>query len=48
MNKKVFFMLSLIYVCSICIFAQTKGKYKNLFSERKIKATIKFLSDDGF
>lgn len=48
MNKKVFFMLSLIYVCSICIFAQTKGKYTNLFSERKIKATIKFLSDDGF
>jgi len=28
--------------------AQTKGKYTNLFSEEKIKSTIKFLSDDGF
>jgi Zn-dependent M28 family amino/carboxypeptidase len=29
-------------------FAQTKGKYANLFSEVKLKSTIKFLSDDGF
>jgi Zn-dependent M28 family amino/carboxypeptidase len=30
------------------IFAQTSGKYTNLFNEEKIKSTIKFLSDDGF
>jgi len=28
--------------------AQTKGKYTNLFSEQKLKSTIKYLSDDGF
>ncbi len=40
-------MLSLICVCSVCIFAQTKD-YKNLFSEKTLRANIKFLSDDGF
>jgi Zn-dependent M28 family amino/carboxypeptidase len=48
MTKKIFLMLSLICVCSICIFAQTQGKYTKLFSEKKIKQIIKFLSDDGF
>ncbi len=48
MKKKILLMLSLIYVCSICAFAQTKGKYTNLFSEEKLKSTVKFLSDDGF
>ncbi len=33
--------------CSIS-FAQTKGKYTNLFNEEKLKSTIKFLADDGF
>jgi hypothetical protein len=48
MNKKIFLVLSLIFACSICIFAQTQGKYTKLFSEKKIKQIIKFLSDDGF
>ena len=48
MNKKIFLMLSLICVCSLCVFTQTRGKYTNLFSEKKIKQIIKFLSDDGF
>jgi Zn-dependent M28 family amino/carboxypeptidase len=48
MNKKIFFMLSLVCVCSIGILAQTQGKYTKLFSEKKIKQIIKFLSDDGF
>lgn len=47
MNKKIIFLLSLICFCSICIFAQTND-YKNLFSEKTLRANIKFLSDDGF
>jgi Zn-dependent M28 family amino/carboxypeptidase len=47
MNKKISLILSLIYVCSIGVFGQTKD-YKNLFSEKTLRANIKFLSDDGF
>ncbi len=48
MNKKIVLLISLFAVCSIGILAQTKGKYTNLFSEEKLKSTVKFLSDDGF
>ncbi len=48
MNKKIVLIISLISICSINILTQTKGKYTNLFSEEKLKSTVKFLSDDGF
>ncbi|CAN5576986.1 M28 family metallopeptidase [soil metagenome] len=48
MNKKILLLLMLISILSVNIFAQTKGKYTNLFSEEKLKSTVKFLSDDGF
>lgn len=48
MNKKILALSVLICAFSICAFAQTKGKYTNLFSEEKLKSTVKFLSDDGF
>ncbi len=48
MKKKILLMSSLLCVFSICAFAQTKGKYTNLFNEEKLKSTVKFLSDDGF
>ncbi len=48
MNKKILLMSSLLCVFSMCAFAQTKGKYTNLFNEEKLKSTVKFLSDDGF
>ncbi|MDQ3063524.1 MAG: peptidase M28, partial [Acidobacteriota bacterium] len=47
MNKNFFSILMLAFLSSV-IIAQTKGKYTNLFSEEKLKSTIKFLSDDGF
>ena len=37
----------ILFVCSSAA-AQTSGKYTNLFSQEKLKSTIKFLSDDGF
>ncbi len=37
----------LLAVCS-AMFAQTKGKYTNLFDESKIKSNIKYISDDKF
>ncbi len=42
--------LSALLILTICpaIFAQTKGKYTNLFNEAKIKADIKYISDDKF
>ena len=48
MNKKIFSVVTLIFVFSICLFAQTKGKYTNLFDEAKIKANIKTLADDKY
>ncbi|MGI8641136.1 MAG: M28 family peptidase [Pyrinomonadaceae bacterium] len=48
MNKKIILITTLIAICSIGILAQIKGKYTNLFSEEKLKSTVKFLSDDGF
>lgn len=48
MNKRKFLLITLIFIFSIFSFAQTKGKYADLFSEEQLKSTIKFLSDDGF
>ena len=48
MNKKLFSIALLTTFSLTSIFAQTSGKFSNLFSEEKIKSTIKFLSDDGF
>jgi Zn-dependent M28 family amino/carboxypeptidase len=48
MNKKTILLVALLALCSSFVFAQTKGKYAELFSEEKLKSTIKFLSDDGF
>lgn len=49
MSKKNIFLL---FIFSLVIvlpsIAQTNGKYTNLFSEQKLKSTVKFLSDDGF
>ncbi len=45
---KIYFSLILILALSVATFAQTSGKYTNLFSEAGLKNTIKFLSDDGF
>lgn len=39
--------LLILAVCS-ANFAQTKGKYTNLFDETKIKSNIKYISDDKF
>lgn len=40
--------IALILVLCLSAAAQTKGKYANLFSEEKLKSTVKFLADDGF
>jgi hypothetical protein len=48
MNKKLCLIVLLTIFSLTSIFAQTSGKYTNLFNEEKIKSTIKFLSDDGF
>src|SRR6476620_8613252 len=47
---KTRFVLFLLLVAALCVSAaaQTKGKYTNLFSEEKIKANIKTLSDDKY
>jgi Zn-dependent M28 family amino/carboxypeptidase len=43
------FALTALFLIALCTqgFSQTRD-YKNLFSEQKLKSTIKFLSDDGF
>lgn len=39
--------LSIIFALSVSLaFAQTRGKYTNLFSANELKAHVKFLSDD--
>lgn len=40
-------LIACIFLTSVN-FAQTKGKYTNLFSEEKLKSNIKYLSDDKF
>ncbi len=46
MNRIVAFML-VIAVGQFAVIAQ-KGDYKGLFSEKKLKDIVRFLSDDGF
>lgn len=48
MKIKTFTAFCLTLVLLTAGFAQTKGKYTNLFNEEKLKNTIKFLADDGF
>jgi Zn-dependent M28 family amino/carboxypeptidase len=48
MKNKILQILFLISLSVNFAVAQTSGKYANLFSEEKLKSTIKFLSDDGF
>ena len=48
MRIKFFVVIVLISLFCSMSFAQTKGKYTNLFDEQKLKTTVKFLSDDGF
>ncbi|MDQ3750306.1 MAG: M28 family peptidase [Acidobacteriota bacterium] len=47
---KNYLILTISLILSVCslVMAQTRGKYTSLFSEEKLKSTIKFLSDDGF
>jgi len=48
---KKYLILTIVLITTICFstaFAQTSGKYTNLFNEQKLKSTVKFLSDDGF
>ena len=48
MKRKFLTATVLISVFWTISFSQTKGRYTGLFSEEKLKSTIKFLSDDGF
>ena len=48
MLKKILFLLTVVSSINLVGFAQTKGKYTNLFDEQKIKADIKYISDDKF
>ena len=48
MNKHLTLAALLIFLAGWTTAAQTRGKYINLFSEEKLKSTVKFLSDDGF
>lgn len=45
------FRIVLFFICGVSLLTQVfpqNGKYTNLFSEQKLKSTVKFLSDDGF
>ena len=48
MKKNLLAVICLTAVFCSVSFAQTTGKYANLFSEEKLKSNVKFLSDDGF
>jgi Zn-dependent M28 family amino/carboxypeptidase len=48
MRLRLFLTIFSIFVFGAVVPAQTKGKYTNLFSEEKLKSTVKFLSDDAF
>ncbi len=45
--KKITFLLILVFVISSSVFAQ-KNNYSKYFSEKDLRSTVKFLSDDGF
>lgn len=48
MKKTILVTTVLISLFCNATLSQTKGRYTGLFSEEKLKSTIKFLSDDGF
>ena len=48
MIKKTLIAITVSCLFVFSIFAQTKGKYTNLFNEAKIKSNIKELSDDKY
>ena len=48
MNKRIVWLALSTILFSSVVFSQTKGKYTSLFSEEKIRSTVKYLSDDGF
>lgn len=48
MKNQLIFVLILAIFLSNSVVSQTTGRYANLFSEEQLKATVKFLSDDGF
>jgi Predicted aminopeptidases len=48
MRKTILSATILLSVFVSVSFSQTKGRYVDLFSEAKLKSTVKFLSDDGF
>lgn len=48
MKKPALFSMLLILAITNSSFAQTKGKYANLFDEAKIKANVKYIADDKF
>ena len=48
MKKNFIAFWLLIMSTNVFTFAQTKGKYTNLFDEAKIKSDIKYISDDKF
>jgi Zn-dependent M28 family amino/carboxypeptidase len=48
MKVRLFLAVFSVFLFGLVISAQTKGKYVDLFSEEKLKSTIKFLSDDAF
>lgn len=48
MLRKSLFLLFILTLANLPSFAQIKGKYANLFDEAKIKADVKYLSDDKF
>jgi len=48
MKKKLFALFIAFNLLANITFAQTKGKYVDLFDAEKIKADIKYISDDRF
>lgn len=48
MKSKIVVLSILMCILTSASFAQTKGKYTNLFDEAKIKANIKYISGDEF
>lgn len=48
MKKRLILFIFMVFAVSLCVFAQSKGKYTGLFDEQKIKNTTRFLADDGF
>ncbi len=47
-NKTIISVCFIVLMFSVSVFAQTKGKYVNLFDEAKIKSDIREISDDKY